>query len=92
MVSGHLIEAMCRALDHKVASFKLLFDCLWKLVHLIEIDGPPASVIGVVVSHKIRQHALDCMEMQVPDTISLSTSEQQQGVFVCVCLCVIVYE
>jgi len=76
MVRRHMIEAMCRALDHKADSFKLLFDCLWKLVHLIEINGPPASVAGVTVSHVIRQHALECMEMQVPDTISLSTSEQ----------------
>ena len=71
MVRGHLIEAMCWALDHKVASFKLLFDCPWKLVYLIKIDGPPASVVGEIVFHEIRQHALECMEMQVPDTISL---------------------
>ena len=45
MIRGHLIEAMHRALDHKVASFKLLFDCHWKLVHLTEVDGPPASVV-----------------------------------------------
>jgi len=42
---GHMTEAMRKALDHKVASFKLLFDCLWKLVHLVEVDGPPAIVV-----------------------------------------------
>jgi hypothetical protein len=30
---------MCRVLHHKVDNFKLLFDWIFKLMHLIEIDG-----------------------------------------------------
>jgi hypothetical protein len=65
-----------RALDHKADSLTGSLLHLLSL-HLIKID-PPASAVGVVVSHGKRQHLLECMRMQVSHTISLSTSEYQQ--------------